>query len=242
MAGLAGHWEMFSISNEIGCYVTCISDSGMLPWLLASLFMALLLFVSYLNAKTPGSRISSFIAAQLCMLASIGIAVSSMHCSRMLTIEIYTAYAGLSTLAALLLPRVYQRVLIGRHMARPIAEIMEWPQAFANKVGNNSNLNSSGTVDVYYYDSAIPRAFASGKAIFLSIGLIEIMDMDELKAILAHEVWHLRHRTGTPILRNLSMITFTRNCTGSELERLADTFAAKTVSRNAVESARAKLS
>ncbi|MDN5309974.1 MAG: hypothetical protein PWP14_1368 [Methanolobus sp.] len=38
------------------------------------------------------------------------------------------------------------------------------------------------------------------------------------------------------------MITFTRNCTGSELERLADTFAAKTVSRNAVESARAKLS
>ena len=70
----------------------------------------------------------------------------------------------------------------------------------------------------------------------------EIMDKAELKAILAHEVWHLRHNTRTPILRHLSMITFTRNCSESELENMADIFAADVVSRRAVESARAKMS
>jgi heat shock protein HtpX len=68
------------------------------------------------------------------------------------------------------------------------------------------------------------------------------MDEAELRAILAHEAWHLRQNAKTPILRHISMITFTRNCSENELESLADRFAAKVVSKNAVESARAKLS
>ncbi|MDP2218285.1 MAG: M48 family metalloprotease [Methanolobus sp.] len=231
---------MFSIQDEVGCYIACVADSGLLPWLMASLFMALLLFAFYLKARSSRSRISSFIAAQLCMLASIAMVVSSMQCSRMLTIEIYTAYVFLSTMLILFLPRIYYRILIKRYRARPVAELMEWPQVFVNSL--KEQYKTPGMSEVYYYNSAVPRAFASGKTIFLSMGLLEIMDKAELKAILAHEVWHLRHNTRTPILRHLSMITFTRNFSESELENMADIFAADVVSRRAVESARSKMS
>ncbi|MDG6243611.1 MAG: M48 family metalloprotease [Methanolobus sp.] len=230
---------MFSIQDEIGCYMACISGSGLLPIISASVLLALLLFGSYLGAKGPKVRIYSFTAAQLCMLISIGMVVSSMHCSRMLSIEIYTAYAIISTVLILFLPRIYYIVLIRRYGARPIAEIMEWPQAFVDSLGKMEK--SPGTREVYYYDSAVPRAFASGKAIFLSMGLLEIMEKNELKAILAHEAWHLRHNTRTPLLRQLSMITFTGNRSENELEIMADIFAAELVSKNAVESARIKL-
>lgn len=63
----------------------------------------------------------------------------------------------------------------------------------------------------------------------------------ELKAVLAHEVWHLRHNNKTPVLRQLSLMTFTKNLSEDELEILADTFAEEIVGENAVKPARAKL-
>lgn len=224
---------MFFITKEIGCYITCITGSGLLPLIRVQIFLALLFFTFYLKARKPVIRISSFIAAQLFMLFAIGTVVSAMQCSQMLTIEIYTAYIILSTVFIILLPKIYYRVLIKRYRAQPIKDIMDWPQTFVNTL--------TGEAKVYYYDSAIPRAFASGKSIFISMGMLELMDDLELKAILAHEVWHLRHNNKTPLLRQLSLMTFTKNRSEDELELLADTFAEEIVSENAVKSARTKL-
>lgn len=115
----------------------------------------------------------------------------------------------------------------------PLTDIMDWPQKFVNTLAEEAKL--------YYYDSAIPRAFISGKAIFLSLGMLELMDDLELKAIIAHEVWHLRNKNKMPLLRQLSFMTFTKNHSKDEFETFADIFAEEIVSRNAVESARAKL-
>jgi len=224
---------MFSITKEIDCYIECIKGSHLLPLVVAEISLALLLFAFYLKTRKPIIRIFSIITAQLFMLFAIGTIISAMRCSQMLTIEIYTAYVVLSTLVIILLPRVYYRILIKKYKAKPIIDIMDWPQNFVNTLNEKSK--------VYYYDSAIPRAFASGKMIFLSIGMLELMNDLELKAILAHEVWHLRHNNQTPLLRQLSLMTFTKNLSEDELENLADTFAGEIVSKDAVESARAKL-
>lgn len=224
---------MFSITKEINCYIACIAGSGVQPLMGVQIFLALLLFAFYLKARKPVVRISSIIAAQLLMLSVIGTIVSAMQCSRMLTIEIYAAYVVVSSVVILLLPRIYYRVLIKRYGAQPITDIIDWPQNFVNTLTEKAR--------VYYYDSAVPRAFVSGDSIFLSMGMLELMDNLELEAILAHEVWHLRHNNKTPFLRQLSIITFTKNRSENELELLADNFAAKIVSRNVVESARSKL-
>lgn len=224
---------MFSITEEVQCYVTCITGSGLLSLIGIQIFLVLLFFAFYLKARKPFTRIVTFFASQLCMLFVIGTIVSAMQCSHMLTIEIYTAYVILSTLIVLLLPKVYYRILIKRYKSRPLAELMEWPKVFVKSLAEEA--------EVYYYDSAVPRAFSSGKIIFLSMGMLELMDELELKAILAHEIWHIRHNNKTPILRHLSFLTFTKNRSEDELEILADSFAGEIVNINAVRSARAKL-
>jgi Zn-dependent protease with chaperone function len=85
----------------------------------------------------------------------------------------------------------------------PFTDLIDWPQAFVNTLDEEAKL--------YYYDSAIPRAFISGKIIFLSMGMLELMDDLELKAVLAHEVWHLCHKNKMPLLKQLSLMTFTKN-------------------------------
>jgi Zn-dependent protease with chaperone function len=224
---------MFSITEEVQCYATCIISSGLLPLIGIQIFLALLFFRFYLKARKPFTRIITFIATQLCMLFAIGTIFSAMRCSQMHTIEIYIAYVILSTLIVLLLPKVYYRILIKRFKARPLTELMDWPKDFV--------ISLTDEAEVYYFDSAIPRAFSSGKIIFLSMGMLELMDELELKAILAHEIWHIRHNNKTSILRQLSFLTFTKNRSEDELEILADTFAGEIVKVSAVESARAKL-
>jgi heat shock protein HtpX len=224
---------MFSIQQELECYAACITDSTFLPLIWILILFASLLFAIYFLTKTPIIRIASFTAAQFAIISSIAATASAMQCSQMLTLEIYVLYVLLSSALILLLPRIYYRVLIKRYRARQIADIMDWPQDFVNTLIEGAK--------VYYYDSAIPRAFASGKVIFVSMGMLEMMDEIELKAILAHEIWHLRHNSKTPILKQLSLMTFTKNRSEHELELLADFFAGEIAGKDSVESARAKL-
>ncbi|WMW25706.1 M48 family metalloprotease [Methanolobus sediminis] len=225
---------MFSIQDEVECYIACINEGNLLPLIGTSMILALLMFSIYFRTSRPVTRLSAFVAGQLFIISAIAAVVYAMKCSQMLSIEIYLGYVTLSTAIILLLPRVYYKILIKRYDARPITEVMDWPQEFVKNLDTKSS--------VYYYDSAVPRAFASGKAIFLSLGMLELVDETELKAVLAHEVWHLRHNSRTPILRQLSLMSFTKNRSEDELETLADMFAEKVVSKSALESARAKIS
>ena len=224
---------MTSIADEIICYAECVNNSDLLPLITFLIVASLLLFAFYLKAKTPIRRVSSFAGAQLSMVGAIAATFSTMECSRMLTIEVYLAYVLISTGIMLFLPGSYYKILIRRHNARPISEIVDWADDFVNTLASNSQ--------VYYFDSAIPKAFASGKAIFVSVGMLEIFDQQELKAVLAHEAWHLRHNSKTSILRQLSIMTFTKYRPEQELELMADRFAEQIVGKGPLESARAKL-
>ncbi|NOR47742.1 MAG: M48 family metalloprotease [Methanosarcinaceae archaeon] len=224
---------MRSIADEIICYAECVNNSDLLPLITFLIVVSLLLFAFYLKTKTPIHRVISFASAQLSMVGAIAATFSTMECSRMLTIEVYLAYVLISTGVMLFLPGSYYKILIRRYNARPISEIVDWADDFVNTLANNSQ--------VYYFDSAIPKAFASGKAIFVSVGMLEIFDQQELKAVLAHEAWHLRHNNKTPILRQLSLMTFTKYRPEQELELMADRFAEEIVGKGPLESARAKL-
>lgn len=224
---------MFSVVEEVECYIACIAGSAYLPLIMVSILSALLMFAFYFQAKSPIVRIASLVAGQLFIIGSVAVIVTAMQCNAMLTIEIYTIYVIISAVLIFFLPRVYYKILIKRYSARPITDVLAWPESFVHDLLEDAK--------VCYYDSAIPRAFASGRIIFLSMGLLELMDEQELKAILAHEVWHLRQNTRTPLLRQLSIMTFTTNRSESDLEKLADMFAEEIVSKSAVETARAKL-
>ncbi|MBP2031274.1 heat shock protein HtpX [Methanohalophilus levihalophilus] len=218
------------IEEGVACYVACVNNSGYLPIILLLAVSTMLLLLAYLKTQTPLLRIFSFAGVQLSMIGIISLIILAMECSGMLALQIYLGYVAISTPVIILFPRMYYKILIRRFNAKPVSDIVSWPQEFANEL--------AGGAKVYYFDSAVPKAFTSGKAIFVSLGMLELFSEDEIKAVLAHEIWHFRNRAKTPVLRQLSAMTFTRYKSEPELEVLADEFAQKVVSKDALESAR----
>jgi len=67
-----------------------------------------------------------------------------------------------------------------------------------------------------------------------------VLDDNELKAVLAHEAWHIRNNSRTRFLKQLYFMTFLYQ-DESELEDRADSFAANVAGSEALASARNKL-
>jgi heat shock protein HtpX len=219
--------------EELPCYVNCAQRSEHFNLILLLVLLSLSFFALRRTIKSPSSRLLTFSVSQILALLALLLLFASRRCENpMYTMLIYGGYVFLLTPLTLVLPRCYDKILIRHLKAEPISEIVSWAQEFVDGLSSKKR--------VYWYDSAVPKAFASGNSIFLSMGLLELLDDDELRAVLAHEVWHLTHNSKTPLLRQLALMTFTPGCR-RELEELADEFAARIVGREAVISARWKL-
>lgn len=220
------------ISGEISCYYNCVMESP-LAWIIMLLLVgAVLLFITSLFISIPANRIKIFAAGQFFIIAAVWLSFTTMICNSMFSINIYIIYT-LTTLSIMfLIPKIYDSLLVRRLNASPIIELLDWPQEFIDTLITGAR--------VFYYDSAIPRAFASGKSVFLSVGLLEILTEKELRAVLAHESWHLMHNNKTHWLKQLSIMTF-MPIIKSDLEHMADIYAINIVDREALESARSKL-
>ena len=220
-----------NIIGELNCIGLCLSLSDFAPYIgLLVVISIALLAAKRMHAK-PKQKLVTFISAQFAVLLAILATFYIMQCSEMLTIYLYFIYVVISTILIFGILRFYDRILIKRLDAKPIASIMEWGQEFVDRLT---------TASVYYYDSAVPKAFAAGRSIFVSVGLLEVLDDNELKAVLAHEAWHIRNNSRTPFLKQLSFMTFSYS-SESELEDMADSFAVNIAGKEALASARDKL-
>lgn len=220
-----------NITGELNCIGLCLSLSDFAPYIGLLVVVSIALLAARRMRTRPEQRLFTFISAQFAVLLAILATFYIMQCSGMLTVYLYFTYVVVSTVLIFGLLRFYDKILIRRLDAKPIASIMEWGQEFVDRLTSAS---------VYYYDSAVPRAFASGRSIFVSVGLLEVLDDNELKAVLAHEAWHIRNNSRTPLLKQLSFMTFSYS-TEHELEHMADAFAARIAGMEALISARQKV-
>jgi heat shock protein HtpX len=94
-------------------------------------------------------------------------------------------------------------------------------------------------IPVRVIDSQKMRAFVHGKAAYLSVGLLEHLNGDEVRAVMAHEVYHLKHSPDKLIssLLALSSLTFKPY----DDEHLADKYAAKVAGEDNLARALEKL-
>lgn len=219
-----------NISGEINCIGLCLKLSDFAPIVALLVVISISLLAASLMLKKPKQKLMTFVSAQILSLMAIVATFYLMKCGEMLTLYIYVAYVIISTVLIFGVLLYYDRILIKRLDAKPAASIMEWVEDFVGKLV---------TARVYYFDSAIPRAFAAGRSIFVSIGLLEMLDDNELKAVLAHEAWHIRQNTGAPYFKRLALMTFSSS--ESELESRADSFAAEIAGSAALSSARNKV-
>ncbi len=217
-----------NLLSEINCYGTCLSLSTPFIGLLVVISIALL--SASLMLKRPNQKLITFVSAQVAGFLSIAVTFYLMNCSYMLTLYLYLGYAIISTAIIFGVLRYYDRIMLRHLDAKPASGVIGWAQEF---------VDSQVQAKLYYFDSAIPRAFASGRSIFVSIGLLELLNDEELKAVLAHEAWHIFNNSRTPYPKRLALMTFS-SCE-SELENMADRFAAEIAGRGALLSARSKV-
>lgn len=220
-----------NIIGEINCFGLCLKLSEHAAIVGLLIVTSLALIAAGLIIKMPKHRLSMFVSAQIVAFLAIIFTFYLMQCEGMLSIYLYFGYALVSSAIIFGALRFYDRVMIKRLNAKPIGNILSWIQEFTDGLANAT---------VYSYDSAIPRAFAAGRSIFVSMGLLEILSDDELKAVLAHEAWHIRNNNRTPFLKQLAVMTFSSH-KSNELEELADRFAAEIAGSEALSSARCKV-
>lgn len=220
-----------SISGEFNCIGLCLRLSDFAPFVALFVVVSIALLAASMMLKRPKQRLMTFVSAQILSLLAIIATFYLMKCDEMLTLYLYLAYVIISTVLIFAVLRNYDLILIKRLQAKPAGSIMKWAQEFVDRLTS---------ARVYYFDSAVPRAFAAGRSIFVSIGLLELLNDDELKAVLAHEAWHIRNNSRTPYLKQLALMTFSSS-SGSELEYMADCFAAEIAGRESLSSARNKV-
>jgi len=218
-----------NIFGEMNCYGQCLKSWAPLVALIVIISIASI--AGSLMLKNPKKRLQTFAFAQAAGIFGIATTFYLMDCSEMLSFYLYFAYVIISTILIFGTLRYYDRLLIKRLDAKPAGNILEWTQEFVDMMAS---------AKVYYFDSAVPKAFAAGRSIFISIGLIELMNDDELKAVLAHEAWHIRHNSRMPFLKQLALMTFS-STSEPELETMADRYAAEIAGSAALSSARNKV-
>lgn len=220
-----------NILSELNCFGTCFKLSSFAPFVALFVVISIALLAASLMLKRPKQRLITFVSAQVAVIVAIAATFYLMNCSYMLTFYLYLAYVVISTVLIFAALRYYDRIMISRLDAKPAGSVMKWVQEFVDRLTS---------AKVYYFDSAVPKAFASGRSIFISIGLLELLNQDELKAVLAHEAWHIRNNSRMPYLKQLALMTFSSS-SESELEYMADCFAAGIAGKEALSSARSKV-
>jgi heat shock protein HtpX len=217
------------IMTELQCYGQCLKSWA--PFVALLLVISIALISISLILSNPRKRLKIFVFSQSSGILAIALTYYFMECSEMLSFYLYSAYLLVSTLIILGALRYYDSIMIRKLGAKPAGSILDWTQEF---------VDMQTSAKLYYFDSAIPRAFASGRSIFISIGLLEMLDDDELKAVLAHEAWHIRHNSGMPFMKQLALMAFSSSA-DPELECKADRFAAEIAGSKALLSARDKV-
>jgi heat shock protein HtpX len=217
------------ILAELHCYGQCLRSWA--PFVALFVVISIALIAISLILSNPRKRLKIFVYAQSSGIFAIFLTYYLMDCSEMLSLYIYSAYLLVSTLMIFGVLRYYDLIMIRKLGAKPAVSILNWTHEFVGKLTS---------AKLYYFDSAIPRAFASGRSIFISIGLLEMLDDDELKAVLAHEAWHIRHNSRIPFMKQLALMAFSSSA-DPELECMADRFAAEIAGIETLLSARNKV-
>lgn len=93
--------------------------------------------------------------------------------------------------------------------------------------------------DVYLLDTQKIKAFTHKRGVYLSVGLVELLDYDEIKAVAAHEIYHVRHTPSRFWANTLAIASMWLKSYRDDA--YADRFAAELVGKDKLKSAFEKL-
>lgn len=191
----------------VECFLSCIAESGLfypLMGLIAITAIFLFMFIFKRNYE-------SLLASQSSMTVIISLNLFSMNCDMFTWVWIYLGIILIGTLLMGLVKHYLELQLDGNIIRSP-PYLSEIRQKFK--------------VDISVLDTQKIKAFTYKNRIYLSVGLLERLENDEIMAVVAHEVYHLNHSPNKFLssLLALTSLTFRR----FNDEHYADQYAVKT--------------
>ncbi len=209
--------------NAVECTVYCLTTS---PLFLPSSFILMGFAFSsagYVLVKNSIGKLRLYWLANILALVNAPILYFSMSCSMGLFLKIYFGYAVLAFSLLALAPFGYRYYLKKNYGFERDQELEKL----------------AGMENVFVLNSALPKAFTLGKDVFISAGMLDLLEENELKAVLMHERFHVIQNR-TPFLNRLKYLTFLP-ISQNRIEIMADEYAEKTAGKEALESAKRKI-
>jgi len=189
------------------CYFSCLIGSGIIFPLIGLIGATIICFIFFLYKR----KYESLLGSQSFMTAIIGLNIFSMQCDMFQWLWIYL---GIILIGIILMgmAKHYLTIQLSCNTIQQLPHISELEHIFQ--------------VPIYVIDTQKIKAFTFQKRIYLSVGLLERLEKDEIKAVVAHEMYHLNHSPNKLLssLLALASLTFHRY----KDEHHADRYAAKT--------------
>ena len=209
--------------NTVECTFFCLTTS---PLFLPSVFLVtgfLLSLTGYFLIRNSISKLRFYWFANILALTNAPILYFSMSCSMSLFLKIYFGYAVVAFLILVAVPVGY------KHYLKKVYGF-ERDMELEKLVGMEK---------VFVLNTSLPKAFTLGRDVFVSIGMIDLLEENELKAVLAHEKFHVMENK-TPFLNRLKYLTFLP-ISQNKIEIMADEYAERMAGKEALISAKRKI-
>jgi len=193
--------------NGIECFIYCIQETGLLYPLIALIaFLIIFIFIFVIKRNYE-----SLLASQFITTVIISFNLLSMNCYMFDWVWIYLGIILIGTILIGVV-KIYLDFKLDINIFRLPPYL--------------SDIEQYWNVDIKILDLQKIKAFAYKNRVYLSIGLLERLEKDEIKSVVAHEVYHLKHSPNKFLSSFLALTSLTFRRFKDEYR--ADEYAAKT--------------
>lgn len=211
------------------CFVSCFMSSDCRFYTLALMFLAFLSAVGYVISKDGISKVKYYWFLNVFVLLNAPLLYLTMSCDMLWFLKFYFIYASVVVLFLLIMPGIHRTYLSRKYGLERFKEMEHFLKKWSN----------SARAKLYIFGSAVPRAFTINKDVFISAGMVDLLNFDELKAIIAHEAFHV-NQNRYPLINNFKILTFII-LPETKLETSADLYAEGIVGKRLLNSAKEKV-
>ena len=202
--------------NGLECFYVCLAAAGLVFPIIVFTAITAGLFVAYKFEK----GYKTLVGGQMMVTALVSTSLASMDCYMSTWVWFYLGGVIAGAVAIGLL-RAYSRSRL--------------ESSSLGRFDALADLEVEFDVDIVVMDTQRVRALAYKDTVYLSVGLLERLDDDQLRAVVAHEVYHLATRSPRMLSSFLALTSLTFIRFSDEGE--ADAYAARLIGEEAIVSA-----
>ena len=206
--------------EAVECFIDCIVNANLVIPVIILLGIVAICLIFFIIKR----RYELLLGAQFIMSIIIIINLLSMNCYMHSWIWIYLGIILTGSIIIVLIKYLIDTYINNKNVG---------------SISYLSDIENEFNVQINVIDSPIIKAFVFLKRIYISMGLIERLEKDEIKAVIAHEVYHLRYSPNKIISSLLALASFSFYRYSDEFS--ADIYAANVTSKESLINALKKL-